>query len=100
MGVHGCAPRPSSAECAGVEVTAAQEATTDARVNRAAFVAMRRRCRNNLGAFGVETWLLADVGRQRQGGAAISVAWRLRGRSRWYETVGVLDGMQGRCGDW
>ena len=77
----------------------ALEAAAGAQVDWAEFVVIRRRCAWSLATFGATMWLMADVGWRRQGGAASSVARRLRGCSRWFETAGVLDGMRGMCGD-
>ena len=68
MGVHGCAPRPSSPECANVDVAEVLEATADTRSDWAVLVAMWRRCMLSLAAFGAMVWFLEDVGRRRQGG--------------------------------
>ena len=56
--MHGCTPRPSSPEFAGVEVVAAVEATVCARVDRASFVATLRRCAQSLEKLGAEMQLL------------------------------------------
>ena len=72
-----------------MEVATAMEAAADARVDRAEFAVMWRRCMQSLAAFGAAEWFLEDVGLRRQGGAASLVARRLRGCSRWFEAAGV-----------
>ena len=90
--MHGCAPRPSLSELAGVEVAVAVEVTAGAWVDRAMFVATLRRCAWSLEEFGATRWLLEMLAGGGQGGGASSIAAAVRDAKEWFERFGTMLG--------
>ena len=81
-----------------MKVAAALGASAVARCDWVVFVDVQRRCGRSLAAFGVEAWLLADVGRWRQGGTARWFERRLQAARGGSELCGWLQGMLGVFG--
>ena len=66
-----------------MEIASVLEASAIARRDWIVFMDIRRRCMHDLAAFGATVWLLALVGRRRQGGMATEIARQ----ARWFGVV-------------